>query len=117
MVCVCVCVVGTGMQIPPAAQQALQMSGAIAIGAMAAVSGTRLSVRQVSDDSLFEPCRDGVISGYTFEYTYCSANCTPPQHAPTADLSFEPTSPGSTSSAAEYFIREPLQMVWHVGKT
>ncbi|CAL8382878.1 unnamed protein product [Boreogadus saida] len=29
---------GTGMQIPPAAQQALQMSGAIAIGAMAAVS-------------------------------------------------------------------------------
>ena len=38
-----VCVVGTGMQIPPAAQQALQMSGAIAIGAMAAVSGTRLS--------------------------------------------------------------------------
>uniref|UniRef100_A0A667YBH5 RNA binding motif protein 39a n=1 Tax=Myripristis murdjan TaxID=586833 RepID=A0A667YBH5_9TELE len=30
---------GTGLQIPPAAQQALQMSGAIAIGAMAAVSG------------------------------------------------------------------------------
>ncbi|XP_046881283.1 RNA-binding protein 39a isoform X5 [Hypomesus transpacificus] len=29
---------GTGLQIPPAAQQALQMSGAIAIGAMAAVS-------------------------------------------------------------------------------
>ncbi|XP_015258760.1 PREDICTED: RNA-binding protein 39-like [Cyprinodon variegatus] len=29
---------GTGMQIPPAAQQALQMSGAIAIGALAAVS-------------------------------------------------------------------------------
>ncbi|CAL8336204.1 unnamed protein product [Lota lota] len=31
---------GTGLQIPPAAQQALQMSGAIAIGAMAAVSAT-----------------------------------------------------------------------------
>uniref|UniRef100_A0A669E0H8 RNA binding motif protein 39a n=1 Tax=Oreochromis niloticus TaxID=8128 RepID=A0A669E0H8_ORENI len=30
---------GTGLQIPPAAQQALQMSGAIAIGAMAAVTG------------------------------------------------------------------------------
>ncbi|MED6290663.1 RNA-binding protein 39 [Characodon lateralis] len=30
---------GTGLQIPPAAQQALQMSGAIAIGALAAVSG------------------------------------------------------------------------------
>ncbi|CAI5686445.1 unnamed protein product [Oreochromis niloticus] len=29
---------GTGLQIPPAAQQALQMSGAIAIGAMAAVT-------------------------------------------------------------------------------
>ncbi|XP_032404377.1 RNA-binding protein 39-like isoform X1 [Xiphophorus hellerii] len=29
---------GTGLQIPPAAQQALQMSGAIAIGALAAVS-------------------------------------------------------------------------------
>ncbi|XP_053171932.1 RNA-binding protein 39-like isoform X2 [Scomber japonicus] len=29
---------GTGLQIPPAAQQALQMSGVIAIGAMAAVS-------------------------------------------------------------------------------
>ncbi|XP_036958191.1 RNA-binding protein 39-like isoform X1 [Acanthopagrus latus] len=29
---------GTGLQIPPATQQALQMSGAIAIGAMAAVS-------------------------------------------------------------------------------
>ncbi|XP_045931373.1 RNA-binding protein 39-like isoform X5 [Micropterus dolomieu] len=29
---------GSGLQIPPAAQQALQMSGAIAIGAMAAVS-------------------------------------------------------------------------------
>ncbi|XP_064882384.1 RNA-binding protein 39-like isoform X6 [Oncorhynchus nerka] len=29
---------GTGLQIPPAAQQALQMGGAIAIGAMAAVS-------------------------------------------------------------------------------
>ncbi|XP_035488008.1 RNA-binding protein 39a isoform X2 [Scophthalmus maximus] len=29
---------GTGLQIPPAAQQALQMSGAIALGAMAAVS-------------------------------------------------------------------------------
>ncbi|XP_053723123.1 RNA-binding protein 39-like [Synchiropus splendidus] len=29
---------GTGLQMPPAAQQALQMSGAIAIGAMAAVS-------------------------------------------------------------------------------
>uniref|UniRef100_A0AAX7VAU3 RRM domain-containing protein n=1 Tax=Astatotilapia calliptera TaxID=8154 RepID=A0AAX7VAU3_ASTCA len=32
---------GTGLQIPPAAQQALQMSGAIAIGAMAAVTATR----------------------------------------------------------------------------
>ncbi|KAK2861567.1 hypothetical protein Q5P01_001100 [Channa striata] len=29
---------GTGLQIPPSAQQAIQMSGAIAIGAMAAVS-------------------------------------------------------------------------------
>uniref|UniRef100_A0A671V6F9 RNA binding motif protein 39a n=1 Tax=Sparus aurata TaxID=8175 RepID=A0A671V6F9_SPAAU len=35
---------GTGLQIPPAAQQALQMSGAIAIGAMAAVSGKRTPV-------------------------------------------------------------------------
>ena len=51
MVRVCVCV-GTGMQIPPAAQQALQMSGAIAIGAMAAVSGTRLSIRQGSPQCL-----------------------------------------------------------------
>uniref|UniRef100_A0A3Q2D112 RNA binding motif protein 39a n=1 Tax=Cyprinodon variegatus TaxID=28743 RepID=A0A3Q2D112_CYPVA len=33
---------GTGMQIPPAAQQALQMSGAIAIGALAAVSALNL---------------------------------------------------------------------------
>uniref|UniRef100_A0A665XBD4 RNA binding motif protein 39a n=1 Tax=Echeneis naucrates TaxID=173247 RepID=A0A665XBD4_ECHNA len=33
---------GTGLQIPPAAQQALQMSGAIAIGAMAAVSALNL---------------------------------------------------------------------------
>lgn len=38
LICVCVSS-GTGLQIPPAAQQALQMSGAIAIGAMAAVSG------------------------------------------------------------------------------
>uniref|UniRef100_A0A8D0A089 RNA binding motif protein 39a n=1 Tax=Sander lucioperca TaxID=283035 RepID=A0A8D0A089_SANLU len=30
---------GSGLQMPPAAQQALQMSGVIAIGAMAAVSG------------------------------------------------------------------------------
>lgn len=30
---------GPGLQIAPSAQQALQMSGAIAIGAMAAVSG------------------------------------------------------------------------------
>uniref|UniRef100_A0A8C5A8Z7 RNA binding motif protein 39 n=1 Tax=Gadus morhua TaxID=8049 RepID=A0A8C5A8Z7_GADMO len=43
---------GTGMQIPPAAQQALQMSGAIAIGAMAAVSGTHLSIRQGSPQCL-----------------------------------------------------------------
>lgn len=34
---------GTGLQIPPAAQQALQMSGAIAIGALAAVSGKRIT--------------------------------------------------------------------------
>uniref|UniRef100_A0A3Q2P1F5 RNA binding motif protein 39a n=1 Tax=Fundulus heteroclitus TaxID=8078 RepID=A0A3Q2P1F5_FUNHE len=36
---------GTGLQIPPAAQQALQMSGAIAIGALAAVSGKMLHLR------------------------------------------------------------------------
>ena len=40
----CVCS-GSGLQIPPAAQQALQMSGAIAIGAMAAVSGTHINTR------------------------------------------------------------------------
>ncbi|XP_035517734.1 RNA-binding protein 39-like [Morone saxatilis] len=34
---------GTGLQIPPAAQQALQMSGAIAIGAMAAVSALNMN--------------------------------------------------------------------------
>uniref|UniRef100_A0A674BP34 RNA binding motif protein 39a n=1 Tax=Salmo trutta TaxID=8032 RepID=A0A674BP34_SALTR len=39
---------GTGLQIPPAAQQALQMSGAIAIGAMAAVSGNKRLINWTS---------------------------------------------------------------------
>uniref|UniRef100_A0A4W5MAQ5 RNA binding motif protein 39a n=1 Tax=Hucho hucho TaxID=62062 RepID=A0A4W5MAQ5_9TELE len=39
---------GTGLQIPPAAQQALQMSGAIAIGAMAAVSGNKRMINWTS---------------------------------------------------------------------
>uniref|UniRef100_A0A3P9QBL0 RNA binding motif protein 39a n=1 Tax=Poecilia reticulata TaxID=8081 RepID=A0A3P9QBL0_POERE len=38
---------GTGLQIPPAAQQALQMSGAIAIGALAAVSGKCITSRLI----------------------------------------------------------------------
>uniref|UniRef100_A0A3Q1I0C7 RRM domain-containing protein n=1 Tax=Anabas testudineus TaxID=64144 RepID=A0A3Q1I0C7_ANATE len=39
---------GTGLQIPPAAQQALQMSGAIAIGAMAAVSALNMSMNSAA---------------------------------------------------------------------
>lgn len=46
----CVCA-GTGLQIPPAAQQALQMSGAIAIGAMAAVSGRRTFTHTLTQES------------------------------------------------------------------
>ncbi|XP_073324260.1 RNA-binding protein 39-like isoform X2 [Pagrus major] len=42
---------GTGLQIPPAAQQALQMSGAIAIGAMAAVSAAMNPALNISMNS------------------------------------------------------------------
>uniref|UniRef100_A0A3B3UBX6 RNA binding motif protein 39a n=1 Tax=Poecilia latipinna TaxID=48699 RepID=A0A3B3UBX6_9TELE len=42
---------GTGLQIPPAAQQALQMSGAIAIGALAAVSGKWITSRLIGSCS------------------------------------------------------------------
>ena len=40
---------GTGLQIPPAAQQALQMSGSIQMGAVAAVTGQYLPCSCSSD--------------------------------------------------------------------
>uniref|UniRef100_A0A7N8YFG4 RNA binding motif protein 39a n=1 Tax=Mastacembelus armatus TaxID=205130 RepID=A0A7N8YFG4_9TELE len=46
---------GTGLQIPPAAQQALQMSGAIAIGAMAAVSAMNPALNMNMNSALNLP--------------------------------------------------------------
>lgn len=46
---------GTGLQIPPAAQQTLQMSGAIAIGAMAAVSAAMNPALSVNSAALNLP--------------------------------------------------------------
>ncbi|KAM4587579.1 RNA-binding protein 39-like [Odontesthes bonariensis] len=46
---------GTGLQMPPAAQQALQMSGAIAIGAMAAVSAAMNPGLNMSSGALTLP--------------------------------------------------------------
>ncbi|XP_042259499.1 RNA-binding protein 39a isoform X4 [Thunnus maccoyii] len=48
---------GTGLQIPPAAQQALQMSGAIAIGAMAAVSAAMNPALNMNSAALNLPCQ------------------------------------------------------------
>ncbi|XP_041112800.1 RNA-binding protein 39-like [Polyodon spathula] len=43
---------GTGLQIPPAAQQALQMSGSIAFGAMAAVTDLQARLTQPPDAAM-----------------------------------------------------------------
>uniref|UniRef100_A0A3B3UBW6 RNA binding motif protein 39a n=1 Tax=Poecilia latipinna TaxID=48699 RepID=A0A3B3UBW6_9TELE len=57
---------GTGLQIPPAAQQALQMSGAIAIGALAAVSALNLPSQPLAThcfqlSNMFNPNSENVL--------------------------------------------------------
>uniref|UniRef100_A0A8C4X8R9 RNA binding motif protein 39b n=1 Tax=Erpetoichthys calabaricus TaxID=27687 RepID=A0A8C4X8R9_ERPCA len=47
---------GTGLQIPPAAQQALQMSGSIPFGAMAAVTGKALIVAILGEQPIATQC-------------------------------------------------------------
>ncbi|KAG5838961.1 hypothetical protein ANANG_G00229300 [Anguilla anguilla] len=46
---------GTGLQIPPAAQQALQMSGSIPFGAMAAVTDLQARLTQPSEAAAISP--------------------------------------------------------------
>ncbi|KAJ8332707.1 hypothetical protein SKAU_G00424960 [Synaphobranchus kaupii] len=46
---------GTGLQIPPAAQQALQMSGSIPFGAMAAVTDLQARLAQPSEAAAMNP--------------------------------------------------------------